>query len=582
MTSLGWKEACKLSIGDEVLIQSSKGFFKYDDKIGEELGLFLGWLSGDGWLTSDEKVLGMVFAEYEEYILRKMQSIALKYGAGEGIINKRENGTWQILFKRKEFVNAIKSLGFEAKKAHEKRVPKSIFTASKNTVAAYINGLFSSDGTVNFVDDNHRDIRLSSTSIELLRDVQLLLLNLGIYSNIYNRTKSHPSNFEYITKDGEKRVYESKEYYELIITRNNICSFCEEMKDLIQKEKNEKLISINRPSRKNTYYTTKVEEIKESETIEVYDINEPVTNSLVANGVVVHNCGEQPLLPYESCNLGSINLVKMLKLKDGKYEVDYELLEKTIHDAVHFLDNVIDINKYPLPEIEKRTKLTRKIGLGVMGFADMLIMLKIPYNSQEAVDFADKLMGFIDEKSKDASRQLAEKRGAFPAFYDSIYKDEKPIRNATTTTIAPTGTISIIAGVSSGIEPLFAVAFVRNVMDNDKLTEVHPYFEKIIKYRGIYSKELMLKVAEHGTPSHIKEIPEDIKRIFVTAHDVSPIWHIRMQAAFQKHTDNAVSKTVNFKNEATVEDVRQVYILAYKLDAKGLLYIEMEAGKARF
>ncbi|MCX7883692.1 MAG: vitamin B12-dependent ribonucleotide reductase [Caloramator sp.] len=281
-------------------------------------------------------------------------------------------------------------------------------------------------------------------------------------------------------------------------------------------------------------------------------------------------CGEQPLLPFESCNLGSINLVKMLKLKDYRYEVDYELLENTIYDAVHFLDNVIDVNKYPLPQIEKRTKLTRKIGLGVMGFADMLIMLKIPYNSQKAVDFADNLMGFIDEKSKKASRELAKKRGAFPAFYDSIYKDEKPIRNATTTTIAPTGTISIIAGVSSGIEPLFAVAFVRNVMDNDKLTEVHPYFENMIKERGIYSKDLMLKVAQMGTPAHIKEIPEDIKRIFVTAHDVSPIWHIRMQAAFQKHTDNAVSKTVNFKNEATVEDVRQVYILAYKLGCKGV------------
>lgn len=570
LTSQGWKEAGQLLIDDEILIQSGKGYFNNDDSIGEELGLFLGWLSGDGWLTSDEKVVGMVFAEHEEYIMKRMQNIASKYGAGEGIINKRENGIWQMLFKRNEFVSIIKSLGFEAKKAHEKRMPKLIFTASRNTAAAYLNGLFSSDGTINYVDDNHKDIRLTSSSIELLRDVQLLLLNLGIFSNIYKRTKANPSNFEYITISGEKRVYESKDYFELIISGNNICTFYNEIGELIHKEKNEKLISINKPSRKNTHYITKVQEIREGDTVTVYDINEPVTNSLIANGVVVHNCGEQPLLPYESCNLGSINLVKMLREVNGKCVVDYELLEKTVYDAVHFLDNVIDINKYPLPEIERNTKLTRKIGLGIMGFADMLIQLNIPYDSDEAVEFADKLMNFINIKSKDASRELAKKRGAFPAFNDSIYKDSEPIRNATTTTIAPTGTISIIAGVSSGIEPLFAVAFVRNVMDNDKLTEVHPYFEKVIKDRGLYSKELMLKVAEYGTPFHIKEIPDDIKRVFATAHDVSPIWHIKMQAAFQKHTDNAVSKTVNFKNEATLDDVREVYELAYKLDCKGV------------
>jgi ribonucleoside-diphosphate reductase alpha chain len=279
---------------------------------------------------------------------------------------------------------------------------------------------------------------------------------------------------------------------------------------------------------------------------------------------------EQPLLPYESCNLGSINLVKMLKNVNGKYEIDYDLLERTIYDSVHFLDNVIDVNKYPLPEIDKMTKSTRKIGLGVMGFADMLIMLNIPYNSDEAVELADNLMAFINTKSKEASRSLAKVRGAFPEFENSIYKNGEPIRNATTTTIAPTGTISILAGVSSGMEPLFAVAFVRNVMDNDKLVEVHPYFEKVMKERGLYSKEFMLKVAKQGTLAHIDEIPYDIKRVFVTAHDVNPIWHIKMQAAFQRHTDNAVSKTVNFRNEATVEEVREVYELAYRLGCKGV------------
>ena len=281
-------------------------------------------------------------------------------------------------------------------------------------------------------------------------------------------------------------------------------------------------------------------------------------------------CGEQPLLPYESCNLGSINLVKMLKENGGKYEIDYKELERTVKTAVHFLDNVIDVNKYPLDEIDKMTKSTRKIGLGIMGFADMLMMLNIPYNSEKAVKLAENIMKFINEKSKEESRELAKVRGAFPAFENSIYKDEEPLRNATTTTIAPTGTISIIGGVSSGVEPLFAVAFVRNVMDNDKLVEVYPYFEKVMKERGLYSKELMMKVAKEGTIAHIKEIPEDIKKVFVTAHDITPVWHIRMQAAFQKYTDNAVSKTVNFRNDASEKEVRDVFTLAYKLGCKGV------------
>jgi ribonucleoside-diphosphate reductase alpha chain len=281
-------------------------------------------------------------------------------------------------------------------------------------------------------------------------------------------------------------------------------------------------------------------------------------------------CGEQPLLPYESCNLGSINLMKMVKSIDGKYEIDYILFEETIYDAVHFLDNVIDINTYPLEEIDKQTKLTRKIGLGIMGYADLLFMLQIPYNTEEAVALAEKVMKFVNDTGKAASRKLAKVRGAFPEFERSIYKDGEPIRNSTVTTIAPTGTISIIAGASSGIEPLFAIAFVRNVMDNDKLFEVHPYFEKLARERGIYSNDILTKVAQQGTLSHIENIPEDMKQVFTTAHDISPIWHVKMQAAFQRYTDNAVSKTVNFGNSATIEDVREAYNLSYKLGCKGI------------
>ena len=282
-------------------------------------------------------------------------------------------------------------------------------------------------------------------------------------------------------------------------------------------------------------------------------------------------CGEQPLLPYEACNLGSINLSIMLKDHGGKPEVDFERLGGVVRKAVHFLDNVIDVNKYPLPEIDEMTRGTRKIGLGVMGWADMLCKLNIPYNSQKAINLAEKIMHFIQEESKKESIELAKKKGVFPYFDKSIYKDlGVRVRNATTTTIAPTGTLSIIAGVSSGIEPLFAISFIRNVMDNDELVEVNPFFKQVGMADGFYSDELMKRVAKKGTIKDFAEIPADIQNVFVTAHDVSPEWHVKMQAAFQRYTDNAVSKTVNLCHDATKEDVRNVFIMAYKAYCKGV------------
>ena len=281
-------------------------------------------------------------------------------------------------------------------------------------------------------------------------------------------------------------------------------------------------------------------------------------------------CGEQPLLPYESCNLGSINLTKMTKTVDGKVEVDYDLLQKTVEEAVHFLDNVIDVNNYPLDIIDEVTKSTRKIGLGVMGFADLLLLMGIPYNSGEGVRLAEKIMKYINTVGHTASKKLARERGAFPLFSTSIYAGEEEIRNGTVTTIAPTGTLSIIGGCSSGVEPIFAYVYIRNVMDGDEFIEVNPILMDKLKEAGVYSDQLVKKIAKDGTIAHCKEIPAEIRRVFVCAHDISPIDHIKMQAAFQRHTDNAVSKTVNFESTATREDVDEVYKLAYKEGLKGV------------
>ncbi|MFH1441858.1 MAG: vitamin B12-dependent ribonucleotide reductase [Candidatus Omnitrophota bacterium] len=286
-------------------------------------------------------------------------------------------------------------------------------------------------------------------------------------------------------------------------------------------------------------------------------------------------CGEQPLLPYESCDLGSINLARMYKKSDKSgYEVDWSKLKEVVRLSVYFLDNLIDVNRFPLLEIEKATKATRKIGLGVMGWASLLIRLGIAYNSHEAVELAEKAMAFILEEATKKSQELAKEKGVFPAFDDSVYaRKENPIklRNATLTTIAPTGTISIIAGpCSSGIEPLFAISYYRKVMDNDKLVEVDSLFEEVSRARGFYSRELMEKIAESASLKDIEGIPEDVKKIFVTAHDINPEWHVRMQAVFQRFTDNAVSKTINFPHEANLEDVRQAYLLAYELGCKGI------------
>jgi ribonucleoside-diphosphate reductase alpha chain len=292
-------------------------------------------------------------------------------------------------------------------------------------------------------------------------------------------------------------------------------------------------------------------------------------------------CGEQPLLPYESCNLGSINLARMVRT-NGAPTIDFEKLRRVVESAVRFLDNVIDINRYPLEVIKTNTLGNRKIGLGVMGFADMLIKLGISYDSDQAVEVAESVMSFIQEEAHKTSEEIAEERGTFPNYEMSTYAhmDGPRLRNATVTTIAPTGSLSIIAGCSSGIEPIFAVSFVRrNVLDDDELVEVNPLFSDVAKIEGIFTPELMREIAEKGSVRDVQGVPERVKGVFVTAHDITPEWHVRMQAAFQKHTDNAVSKTVNFPSTATPSDVQKVYMLAHELGCKGVTIYRDESRK---
>jgi len=603
MTTGGWVPMQDLRPGvHAVLIQPQAGPFNEDDTLpfavvneyqGEngvsyrlglpqrwsrELGQALGWLVGDGWLRDQDKNCraGFTFSKDDKDVLEHLKSVLNGFYGAEIQEVLRENGVYHLSYHSKYFVSFFKALGVKAVPSDEKEVPASLFAATEEAVKGFLQGLFSADGTIR---DNPKSnsswLALTSKSKKLLKQVQLLLLNLGIKSRLYDRSrKAREGLFLYTTKNGERKSYASDGIlFELGIFGESRERFKSSI-GFLNRKKNERLKNIRFKKFYEQIFQEKILSLDEDGEREVYDLTEPVTHSMIVNGVVAHQCGEQPLLPYESCNLGSINIYAFLKEEGDTYVIDWERLRQVVHLSVHFLDNVIEVNKFPLPEIEEMTKKTRKIGLGVMGWASALGKMMIPYDSDEAVALGETLMTFILSEARKKSAVLAKERGVFPAFKGSIYDREGGVRqrNATLTTIAPTGTISIIAGpCSSGVEPVFAISYYRaNVLDNDKMIEVEPAFREVMEKRGLLTRKLMEEIAEAGTIRDMEGVPEDIRRVFVTAHDIAPEWHIKMQAAFQKHTDNAVSKTVNFHQEATQDDVREAYMLAYELGCKGV------------
>ena len=445
----------------------------------------------------------------------------------------------------------LSELGVDERyKAH---VPEVVWNGSDDRVAGYLRGLFSADGSVQDTPEKGLSVRLTSASRSLLADVQLLLLRLGLLSVLH----------------AERRP-DGVAFHELVVARASLRAYAARVGFLFEDRQRrlESALEADRrvPDGDREFFT--VSDVVAEGEEEVFDLTEPESQHFFAGGMLVHNCAEQPLLPFESCVLGSVNLERFAEGGD----VAWGRLGEAVRDGVHFLDNVIDVNSYPLPQIEAVTRAHRKIGLGVMGFADLLIRLGVPYDSPAALEWAARIAAHVGVESLAAAAELAARRGPFTRFASSRWAAEgrSPLRNATTTTVAPTGTISIIAGCSSGIEPIFAVSLVRRVLDGERLVEVHPIFRAMAEERGVWSDDLGAALAERGRARGLERVPADLQALFATAHDVSPEQHVRMQAAFQRHSHSAVSKTVNLPESASIEDVEAVYRLAYQLGCKGV------------
>ena len=505
-----WVVAGKLRSGDRIKLNDHRSWTDWEGLGTLEQGYAVGLLAGEGTAGEDEAVLSL-WAPYAK--------AAGEENMGQGPMAVHAYGP------------LASSLGMLSGNKGLTRVMET--HTSSDFVRGFLRGFFDADGSIRVEQEKGVSVRLSQSSLPTLQAVQRMLLRLGIIGRIHENQER--------AGQGGMKAHRAPARQELVISGENAGLFSERVgfKDSVKQGKLTYGLGSYGRRMEEEPFTATVDRLVPDGIDEVFDVTVPGENSFDANGLVVHNCGEQPLLPYEACNLGSINLGHMVE--DGK--VDWEKIRLTTRLAVRFLDDVIDVNRYPLPRIEEMVKLTRKIGLGVMGWADMLFQLRIPYDSEEALDLGRSIMGAINAAGRQESAALALSRGACPALPDS------GLRNSTITTIAPTGSLSMIADCSSGIEPVFALEFTKEVLDG-----------KQFSYRNRYYVEAL-----EGGGS-----PVTVARVFKTSHQIAPEWHVRMQSAFQENVDNAVSKTINMPNSATIEDVEKAYVLAWKTHCKGI------------
>ncbi len=570
LTTKGWKQVCELTKKDRLVVQKEGTFG--NGRLDKEMALMLGWLVGDGTITKGAQDAIFYFgAEEKAEMLPLFKSYLDKMNASE--VRPIKDKTETRLKYSSKIAARFQELGVKPVKAENKEVPASIFTMDRETVALFLSALFGADGSVQGSKEKGISIRLASNSSRLLKQVQVLLLQFGIVSKVYEeRRKAHEKMLP--DSNRQMKAYACKAQHELVISRESMFRFMRKIGFCIA-AKNEKFARLKPTEIYSDDIDLSVKSVERAGVEKVYDLTEPMTHSFSANGLMVHNCGEVPMPDYESCNLGSVNLVCFVDFDwsktPWKKKVDWKRMRYVIRLAVQFLDNVIDLNNYPIPQIRERTTHHRRIGLGIMGFSKMLAKIGVRYDSPQALEVAEETMKFVTEEAMKMSHELGRARGSFPGFQESTWAAKyDALRNATVTSIAPTGTISMIADSSSGIEPMFALSYIKTVMDGTKLYYSDDVFEHVLKVRGLYSPELMQDVIDNGTVQGMASIPKEIQDVFVVAHDIPSDRHVLIQAAFQRHTDLAVSKTINMPAEATVEDVERAYMLAWKDGCKGI------------